>query len=421
MGFSAAIIQRKNLENGHLYTSFWTGIGTGAVLFIIAVFASPFVADFFNNDLVGHVIIISSVSFFIAPLGIVHRSLLTKNLEFKKLAITEIIAAIISGIVAISLAFLGFGVWSLVARGIINSLIAVILLWVVMPWMPSLYFSKKCFTDLFRFGANVMGSGFLNYLRQNVDYIVIGHLMGAASLGYYTLAYTLAAYPSRQISPIVTRVAFPAFSMLQDDNQRLKKGYMKVVSYLSVITIPALAGLVLVAPEFIDIVFGEKWAPAILPLQILCVIGVVNSIAHTVGTIFYAKGRPDIELKLNIVKLPVTTLAVILGSMYGIVGVASSKVFTAGVYFIITQGLANHLIKLTWREYFFTLKPALVGSVIMAFIIGIYQYILMTLHYSNGLNILVSSILVGLVTYFSLLRKMQPELLNDVKNLIRSV
>ena len=107
--------------------------------------------------------------------------------------------------------------------------------------------------------------------------------------------------------------------------------------------------------------------------------------------------------------------------MYGIVGVASSKVFTAGVYFIITQGLANSLIKLTWREYFLTLKPALVGSAIMAFIIGIYQYILMTLHYSNGLNILVSSILIGLVTYFSLLRKMQPELLKEVNNLIRSV
>lgn len=420
MGFSAAIIQKKDLKDNHLNTSFWTGIITGVLFFIISIFASSLVADFFKNDLVKPIIILSSVSFFIAPFGIVQRSLLTKKLEFRKLATVEVCTTFISGIFAITLAMLGFGVWSLVFMGIARNFITVVLLWKIEPWHPSLYFNKKCFSDLFRFGGNVVGSNLLNYLRQNVDYIVIGYLMGATSLGYYTLAYTLAVYPARTISPIITRVTFPVFSMLQDDNNLLKRNYLKVVFYLSAITIPALVGLEFVAPEFIKIVYGEKWIPAIIPLQFLIVIGIVNSISTTVGTIFYAKGRPDLEFKLNLIKLPITTLMVLLGSGYGINGVASYKTITAGAYFFITQMLANSLIKLTMREYFSVLKPVLFNTFVMAIILGIYRFVIIIFDYQNDLNVLVSSIIIGVIVYLILMRNSQPELFNDITGFVKN-
>lgn len=418
-GLATAIVQRKELEELHLSTAFWTNIATGILLYLLTFFLSPFIADFFRTEMVEPIIKVAAISFLISSITIVHRSLLSRNLEFKTIAKTEIAGSFISGTCALYLALSGFGFWSLVAKNLINDLVVVSLTLLIYPWKPAIKFSREKFNDLFGFGLNVIGGNMLNYFRQNLDYIIIGRLMGAELLGYYTLAYTLAVFPAVKVIPVITRVVFPAFSLLQDDKLRFKKGYIKLVSALSFFLIPALVGLALVAPELIIQVYGDKWTPTILPLQILCILGLVESTSHTTKSVFYAKGKPGIELKLNAVKIIVSTCAILLGSHYGIVGVAAALSVISFVYFSITQQIVNTIIQLSWKEYFFSVKEFLFAALIMGLSLFIYKQWASTIVKIDDLTMLISMILIGIVVYSLLICKTRPDYFIVGKNMIR--
>jgi len=414
LGFGAAIIQRKKLDESHLSTSFWASLGMGIIIFITAVIVSPFVAGFFKKDIVASVLIVCSLAFLIGPFSLIHRSLLFKKLDFKKLAVVEIGATLISGISAVIMAFVGFGVWSLAWRGVIAALVTAVLIWIVSKWRPSMQFSLKSFKELFKFGGNVVGANFVNYFQANVDYMIVGRILGAPLLGLYTLAYRLITFPLDKISTVVTRVTFPTFSSIQDDNLRLRRGYLKTISYISLVTFPALAGLFIVAPEFVRIVFGEKWMPAVLPLQILCIVGMLKSIGTTVGSIQYAKGRPDIALKWDTFKLISIGICVFFGARYGIVGVAYAIAILTVVTFPIIQLITNSLINLSFREYLSSLYPATLGSGAMLLVLAVYCALLRTILYQNDAMVLISSIFLGITVYFAALKMAKIKELDEV-------
>lgn len=428
-GLATAIVQRKDLEELHLSTAFWSNIATGILLYIGTFYFSPFIASFFKIDTVEIIIKVAAISFLISSITIVHRSLLSRNLQFKTIAKTEIAGSLISGTFALYLALSGFGFWSLVAKNLMNDLIVVSLTLIIYPWKPTFEFSREKFNDLFGFGANVIGGNMLNYFRQNMDYIIIGRIMGAELLGYYTLAYTLAVFPAVKIIPVITRVVFPAFSLLQDDNIRFRKGYMKLVSALSFFIMPALIGLAMVAPELIIKVYGDKWEATILPLQILCILGLVEATSHTTKSVFYAKGLPGMELKLNAAKIIVSTCVIILGSYYGIVGVAIALSLISLFYFSITQQIVNKIIQLTWKEYASCIREFLFASLFMGSFLSIYKYWAYSTNMFDEMVILISSIGIGILVYSIIIWKLKPEYLkigkktldNMVLNKLKSI
>jgi PST family polysaccharide transporter len=414
-GLSSAIIQKNNINDSHLHTAFWINIFTGISLFLISYLVSPFMADFFKNAIVEPIIKVSALTFIISSVTIIHRSLLTKELNFKTLASTEISGSIISGLISIFFAYSGFGLWSLVARNVVNELIVTILTIFVYKWKPRFYFSRKSFSELFSFGINVAGSNILSYLLQNMDYIIIGRLMGAELLGYYTLAYNLAIFPTKKIGSILIRVIFPVFSIIKDDDKKYKEGYLKMVSFLSLIAIPAMIGLASVAHEFVLVVYSQKWYESILPLQILCLLGLVNSLLPISGSIFYSKGVPEIEFKLTLIKIPITALALVIGSFYGIVGVATAVSTTAIIYFIITQKSINSVVKLSWREYIEEIYIYIYTSLIMGGGIVTYKYALKLFNYDNNMVILISSTFIGITIYALLTIIYNHKIINSVK------
>jgi len=421
LGLSAAIIQKKNIEEVHLSTSFWASVGTGIILFLFTVLASPYVADFFNEDLVESILIITSIGFIIGSFSVVHRAQLEKKLEFKKISIIDIITACCSGIVSIIMAFTGYGVWSLVVGGLFGNFIGVIILWKIIPWRPSLTFSFTHFKELFNFGVNVMGSRILNYIESNVDYIIIGKMLSTLAFGYYSFAYNLVLFPLRKVSMIVTRVVFPAFSIIQDDNETLKKGYLKIVRYISLITFPMLSGLFIVAPEFITVVYGTKWAPIILPLQILCLKGALHSIGHIVGTILLSKGRADIQFKWNIFTAIVLSIAVIIGVQYGIVGVAVAVTISTVFLFPIIQLITNRLIDLSMFDYFKAFYPAIISSFTLMIFIETYQRLCLIFLNISGFYLLITSIFLGIIVYISVLRIFFIDISKELKLLINKM
>lgn len=416
LGLSAAIIHKKNINDNHLSTSFWISLGLGIILFITTVIISPYIADFFKNELVGPVVSVLSIGFILGSFGVVHRSLLQKNIEFKKIAVTEISASVMSGTVSIILALLGFGVWSLVFGTIINNFTRVVLLWKVCTWRPSMTFDLTSFTELFSFGAHVMGSQFLNYFDSNVDYLLIGKFLSATALGHYTLAYQLSTFPLTKISSIITSVTFPTFSIIQDDNDSLRYAYLKVNKYISTITFPLLAGLIMVAPDFIPLVFGEKWAPMIVPLQILCVAGALKSVGTTVGSILLSKGRSDIQFKWNIFTAIVLTIAILIGLRYGLTGVAMAITIMSFLLFFIIQSIANNLINLNFSDYFKALYPATTGSILVIISLLIYQKSGIYSHLD--IFSLIYSIILGILVYILVMRIIAKDLFREIKIII---
>lgn len=398
LGLSAAIIQRKNIDELHLSTSFWTSLGTGIILCILTVIVSPYIAEYFEEELVEPILIISSISFIFGALTVIPRTIFTKSLDFKKIAIIEILATVISGIIAISLALSNFGVWSLVIGNISITLIQALLFLQMNEWRPSYKFSIPHFKELFAFGGHVMGSGVMNYIDTNIDYLVVGKMIGATALGYYTLAYNLITFPLYKISTIITRVTFPAFSKIQDDNINLKIGYLKVVRYISMITFPMLAGMFVVAPEFIMVVYGSKWQPMILTLQILCLAGALKSIGTTVGTILLSKGRADIQFKWNFFTMIVMTIAVLIGVKYGIEGVAAMVTISTLSLFFIIQKITNNLINLSMYNYLKVIYPSMAGSISLMMGVSVYKKI-MILYGISHFEMLLSSIIVGTLIY----------------------
>jgi len=417
LGLSAAIIQKKDLTDSHLHTSFWTSLAAGVMLCGVSIGLSPLAADFFNKPLVQPVMAVSSAGFIIGSFGIVHRAILKKKLEFKKIAAAEIGGTVAYGLVAISLAFAGKGVWSLVGGGLSKSFVSVLVLYKSYNWYPRAHFNYSRFKDLFRFGRNVMGANLMYHLSSNIDYLIVGRLLGASVLGYYTLAYNLATFPLRKISLAVTKVTFPTFSEIQNENEKLQQAYLKSVTYISLVTFPLLAGLLSIAPEFVKIIYGEKWGPAILPLQILCIAGALYSVGATVGSIYLSKGRADLEFKLSLFRFMVLGLLAIAGSKFGIIGIASAVTIYCIISLFIFQAIANSLISLRMKDYFLALLPSTLGSIAIVGVIIAYRQLQVILALGNYI-FLITSVLLGVIIYLMVLRLINIRVLSEMLKLI---
>jgi len=393
----------------------------GIFLCLFTVLISPLVADFFQDERIQPVLITLSLVFIIGSFSVVHESLLTKKLDFKKIAITEMSAEIFSGMAAIIMAFSGFGVWSLVWRMLLGNLIYTALFWVIYPWRPSLVFSFDRFGELFGFSSNVIGSRLINYGQSNVDNLIVGKLLGANALGYYSLAYRLVTFPLRRVSWVITRVTFPAFSIIQDDNEKLRKGYFKVVRYISIVTFPAISLLFIIAPEFVVVFLGEKWSPMILPLQILCVVGVVRSIVASSGDILLSKGRADIQFKWSSITLALLTMAILFGVNYGIIGVASTITVVLVLMYAIIQIITNRLIGMELKTYLRAIYPATISSLIMIFFIFLLKYLAYLIYNASQTLIIFISVILGTFVYMIILKLSWDDIDTDIKSIYRGI
>ncbi len=424
LGLSAAIIQRKDVNDVHISTSFWSSIFMGVTLCILTIILSPLVANFFHEDLVRPVLMVSSIGLIIGSFGIIQRALLEKSLNFKSITIVEVCASIGSGIVSILLAIKGFGVWSIVAGSISTNIISVIALWKLSTWRPSLQFSMTHFRELFKFGGHVAGSNLLNYVAMKVDYLIIGKVLGTTSLGYYSLARMLTSFPVQKVSWTVMRVAFSAFSKIQDNKNAMKTGYLTVTRYISLITFPMLAGMFVVAPEFIMTFYGEKWNPIVILIQILCFEGIIVSISAITGTVLYSKGRSDMQFKWQIFTTIMMTISVLIGSNYGIVGVAIAFTIMMIALSCIIQYLINRIIGINMMEYVKEIVPATICSIALIVLVIIYKMVINSQIDTIEINVttvLLSSIFIGTIIYIMMILKFYGSIFNEMMFLVREM
>jgi PST family polysaccharide transporter len=419
LGFSAALVQRKDLTEDHLSTAFWSNLMVGILLYGVVAGSSPFVAAFFGNPQVQPIMMAISLSMIISPIGMVHSTLLTRKLDFGRNGLFQIGGTFIEGTVSIWMALNGFGVWSLVWGALVSSTLTSISKWFIVDWRPSLRFRVTCFKDLFSFGIYTTGLNLINSGALNVDYFFVGKIMGAGPLGVYTVAFNLATLSCRKITMLVGKVAFPAFSRIQDDDAMMRRMYLKSVSYVSLIAFPVTAGLFVVAPDLIQVVYTSKWGAALLPLKILCVVGLLKSVEVSVFAVYQAKGRADLDFKFQCVYLAVLALGVWLGIGKGIIGVATAVAIVEILFTIMRQYVVNKLIGLRFSSFWSSLAPATVGCIVMIMVLEAYIHLLRGAVPEHEAFRLFSSIPIGAAVYLATLWIHQREIIDEIVGLAR--
>ena len=301
-GFSQALIRKQDRTEVDNNTVFYFNIVVSALLYLILYVSAPLVADFYNTPQLCSVMRVVCLSIIFNSLAVVQRALLTIKIDFKTQAKAALTAAVTSGVVGITMAYHGFGVWSLVTQQLFNLGINTSLLWLLSKWRPKRLYSWQSFHELFAFGSKLLASGLLDTLYRNIYPIVIGKLFSASSLGHYSRAHQFAEFPSSNLTGIMQRVTYPVLCSIQEDDKRLEKVYRKFLKLSAFIIFPMMLGLSAVARPFIRVAIGEQWEFCAVLLQIICFSMMWYPIHAINLNLLQVKGRSDLFLRLEIIK-----------------------------------------------------------------------------------------------------------------------
>lgn len=395
LGIGAALVQRKDeqLSSIHYHTSFWTGVVWSALLFLLMTFiAAPFAADFYKEPILKTLIPVISIGILLSPINLVNKAQLTKQMNFKKIARIENATNIVAGIISIILAFLGAGVWSLAFNSTAIILFAIPFYFKATGWFPKLAWSKRAFKDVFGFGIYTTGTNVINYFINNVDYLLIGKVLSAPALGAYTFAFVLTDTFRSKLMSVINNVMYPLYGKKQGDPQALKKYYLKVVSYNSIIIYPIMVLLLVLAEPIILNIFGDKWHDSIAPLKILSVSVMVHMLVNSNTALIRGLGKPGLEMKLQLFKSFIFIPTLVFGIYTnGIIGAAWSILINKVIAVVIAQYTFNRLIniKISAKEFLNEIKTPWIAS-ILSFSLGYFLYSNLHVHYIiTGISIVL--------------------------------
>jgi O-antigen/teichoic acid export membrane protein len=414
-GFSQAIIQRQDLEPEHLDTAFWTNIGVGILLTLICVVSAGFVADGFNQPQIAPLLRWLSLNFILSSFNSVQQAILQRNFGFKSLALRTLIASLVSGVVGVVMALTGFGIWSLIAQQLTRQFVRVLVLWQVSDWRPGFRVSLKHFHDLFAFGINLTGINALFFLNTRSDDFLIGTFLGPVALGYYSVAYRLPVIAMEVLNSVKSQVTMPAFSRLQEEPERVQRGFYKITQLTSVLACPAFIGLAVVAPEVVLTLFGEQWIPSIPVLRVLSFSALLFSIQGFSGNVITALGKPGWSLKANFLNSVVNVIGFSLALRWGIVAVAAA--FVIGNYLIspVRFLMVRKLAGIDTLKYLHQFTVPLLGSLTMAAVLlGLKYWLTDMFPAPIRLGIYIA---VGAVIYSSIIILFMPKLIQQIRSL----
>lgn len=327
LGMNAALVQRKEekLTPLHFDTVFWTGAVWSLFLFLLmGIFGGSFAAQFYGEEQLKIILPVMSLSILLSPINLIHRAQLTKAMNFKKLALVNNISNISSGIIAVVLAFLDFGVWALVFYTISRAIIAIPLFFNATKWKPTFRWGKQEFKDVFGFGVYTTGTAFLNKLTGNIDYLLVGKLVGSAALGFYTFAFIITNAVRDQIVSIINKVLYPVYASLQDSKEKMLNLFLRIVSINNYVVYPVILGVYFFSENLIPLVFGDKWDNSIPIIKILSIAVLIQMLNNSHTVLLRAAGEVRLEMILQFIKsliffVPLISLGVYF---YGLEGAA---------------------------------------------------------------------------------------------------
>jgi O-antigen/teichoic acid export membrane protein len=318
VGLGSALIQRRRVRPIHYSSVFYFNILIGLFLTLITYFSAPWISEFYNNEQLLPLTQVMSISFILAALSSVQSTQLRKKLNYSLLTKIGLISSLISGVLGISLAFWGAGVWSLVAQALSTGIIYNILIWTAGHWKPSLEFSWKALTQLWGFGFRMFLSGMLDAIFTRIDFLIIGKLFPPATLGYFQRAKSLNSMAVQYSSGSLMAVLFPVLSKVQNNLPRFQNIIIKSLGIISFIVFLLLGGLYLVSEELIVLLFSDKWLPSVDFFKILVLSGFAYPVSALLVNVLSSRGNSKAFLRLEIYKKLIASVNFVVLWFWGI-------------------------------------------------------------------------------------------------------
>lgn len=318
-----ALIQRRELHAGDRSTVFWLTVAVGLVLAVAGVAAAGPIARFYGDSAVRPLFMALSIGFLISALGSTQMALLMREMQFRRLELRQMAATIVGAATGISVAIGGFGPWAIIGQQLAEITVSTVLLWFLSPWRPSRTFSMASVRRIGRFTGNVFGQNLLYQAGRNLSNVLVGRLLGPASVGAYVLATNVILLPFARIAGPLQQVFFPAFSRMSDDRERLADVWVRAARLIGLFSIPSLVGLAVVAPDFVDVVLGRRWHDAVPVIQILAVVGIVQALQTLNAEVLMALDKAGTLLRFTMLWFVGTVAAAFAGLHWGLLGVAT--------------------------------------------------------------------------------------------------
>ena len=412
-GFASALIQKKGRTEVDYSTVFYFNIFVAVFIYLLFYLTAPIIATFYNMPILTDVTRLYSIALIFNGLTIVQTAKLSIDLDFKSQAYASITSVVISGAIGIFMAYVGYGVWALVAQGVILAAIRMVMLWILSSWMPLLTFSTKSFRQLFSFGSKLLASGMINTVFMNVYSLVIGKAFAASKLGLYNRAEKFSSLPSNTFTQIVIKVNYPILSQYQDDNKNLLLIYKRLLRTPMFILYPLLFGMITLAYPVIELMLGEKWLSCVSMFQILCIGCLWTPLTHINLNLLYVKGRSDVVLRLEFIKKPLYLLILLCSIPFGLLWICVGKSVCDFMGFAINCYYTNKLLGYGFVKQLMDIAQILINCIIMSLLILVVISL-----FVSPVEKMIVGVIIGSFSYFLLSWIEQDESFNELKNLL---
>ncbi|MDB9913113.1 lipopolysaccharide biosynthesis protein [Flavobacteriaceae bacterium] len=392
-GFSRALIRKKNCTQIDYSTIFYFNLVIAVLFYFILFISANEVSTFFKEPQLEILLKVLGLGLILNGFGIIHRTILIKNINFKLQTKISLIASLSSGVIAILMAFWGYGVWSLVALTLSRFGLSSLFLWILTKWKPLRVFSKKSFKELFSFGSKLLLSGLIDTIYNNIFYLIIGKYYSPIQLGYYTRAEQFQALPSQNLSGMISKVTYPVLSSIQDDIPKLKLAYRKIIRSTMLIAFILMLGMAALAKPMILVLIGENWLPAVIYLQMLCFVGMFYPLHALNLNMLQVQGRSDLYLRLEIIKKILSVPIIILGVFYGIKTMIFGMIINTIIAFYINSYFSGKMLGYSSLQQLKDISP----SFIIASLVGGGVFILNFLGIKSVLLLLIIQVITGAI------------------------
>ncbi|MFZ6759383.1 MOP flippase family protein [Undibacterium sp. Ji50W] len=369
-GMSNALVHFKNASQSQLSSLYWLSWIFGGLACALLVMAAPFIAQFYDAPELIDIVRFAALSMLIAPVGQQFQSLMQKEFRFKQMALIEMIALSSGTLAVCGAAYCGEKarsvIWGLLISASLKSCLLVLL--GRKRWLPHWHFSFQDVKPYLLFGGYQMSERILNLIYMNIDKLLVGRLLGADALGMYSVASQLMIKPFSAMSAAISRVSFPLFAQVQTDNQKIRRGYHFIISGIALVAVPVYFGMASTAGPLIQFLFGARWLPSADVLKVLSFIGILYSFGNLLGSILLAKGRADLGFWMNVYGLTMYIVALYVGSLFGIVGIAWALLVATAVFVMpVDFYLRSKLIDMRVGDFLSTVRPFLISGAVMSF------------------------------------------------------
>lgn len=395
-GMSASLIRVRDATNADYSTVFYLNIIASCIIYCIFFLTAPFIADFYDQQVLTVIIRVYCLSFVFSAFSNVQLAILTRHMQFKKIMLLNLPGTLLGVVVGLILGYQGFGVWSIVMMYLTTQLVLSILLWIFSDWHPTRVFSKEKMNLHFNFGYKLMLSGLLDTIFKNIYNIVIGKFFSVQSLGFYDRSNTLAEYPVSTITGIINKVSYPLLATLQDDNVKISAVYKQLLQFTFFITAPLMLGAAAIGRPLFLLVLGDQWLPAVMFFQIICFASMLYPIHAFNINVLKVYGRSDLYLKLEIAKKILTVICVVIAFPFGLVAIVWTTVVVSFLALVINTMFSSKMIHYTMLQQFRDMTPVFIISgltfLLMSYMLSVLE------NFSMYLQLLIP-ILCGIVFY----------------------